>query len=203
MIWQSNGDFYYTAIGNIYRVALGSGAQALLTATNPIAYGLCEGPDGFIYCSADEVTPSGHASVRRVDPVTGSWTDVAYGGIAKPRGVGFDQRDSLYVESWGNRAVYRVDPVTQTVGQLSPITTEYTANWMVAHPDGYLYFTHMVGGATPGPRIDRQETVAGVRTALPGSPVLGQVVVAINHVPFGVSTSATKSSWGRLKSLYR
>lgn len=200
MICHSNGFIYFTAAGNVYRVDRVSGAQTNLTAAgNPFVTGICEGPDGQIYGSCEVTTPAGVVSTRRIDPMSGAWTNASYGAVAKPRGIGFDQRDSLYVESSSNRAVYRIDLAAQAVGQLSPTTNDYTAAWMVAHPDGYLYFTHL---PVSGPRIDRMDTVTGVRIALPTSPVLGPSIWAISYVPFA-TTSTNQTSWGRLKERYR
>jgi streptogramin lyase len=202
MIVHSNGDLYYTrADGKVVRVDRTTGAQTYLVSTASTAIGITERRDQDLYVSSDIGTSPNKTVVQRVDPNTGAVTPVAIGGIGKPRGIGFDLRDSLYVEAVSDRGVYRVNLSAGTLGPLTGLDLAYQSSWMIAHPDGYLYFTHIATGG--GIRIDREDPVTGAKATVSTSSVLGTSVIAISVAQIVVPTPTHSSTWGRIKSLYR
>lgn len=201
MILHSNGDFYYTSAGKVVRVNSTTGAQSLITPTSVDARGIVEGRDHQLYVASElNANTLNVVAVQRVDPNTGAASPVATGAIGKTRGIAFDMRDSLYVETFNERGVFRINYTNGTLGYLTGADNSYTTSWMIAHPDGKLYFTHNTG--TGIARVDRQNPVNGAKSILSQGGLLGQAVVGIN-VATDFPIPAATTTWGRVKTLYR
>jgi len=208
MFAHANKNIYYSGgtAGDIIELSLPGGVLTKLT-TNAFLANITEGPDGAIYgtgcLEADLHTACGGDATNDVVALrhvigSGVVTAAGYGPIGKPRGIAFDRRDSMYVESTNDRRVFRFGPSGQS-GALTGLDLAYTANCMVGHPDGNLYMTHNHTGV--GGNMDRLDPVTAVRTTLSSfgatTGLLGITVVRDWPSP------AQRKSWGQLKRFYR
>jgi hypothetical protein len=96
-----------------------------------------------------------------------------------------------------------VDPVAGTV---SPYVTlpllGVTAGSMAGHPDGGLYVPGVISSPQWGiVRVD--PVTAAVTTFSPSQPGFGYLGMDVVRNVVGCPSDAKRTTWGRLKSLYR
>jgi streptogramin lyase len=196
LLAHSNGDMYYTSGSKITRVNGVTGAQSVLSSGGVFLglHGLTEGPDHMIYAADFNVG----SQVLRVDPVSGAQTVVA-GPLtaAKPQGIAFDSRDSLYVLAVNDKRVYRVSGGTSGPLTASDGTTVF---WMTNNPDGNLYYTRQVPGVG---QVARVNTITGSVTSCTSGGLLVSTALAITTAHRECVVPTLHSTWGQVKTAYR
>lgn len=209
IVAHSNGFLYWTrGTGQIIRTDRNTGASSELvnvfTALGVAPMGIIEGDDNQLYVAT---ATSGNALVPwavKVDPNTGAASTYAKfaGSNTNVRDVAFDTRDSLYVYRIGfDHTIYRTDPVAQLAGPLLTVPNPGGAWGFAGHPDGGLYYLPVVNPNVGVSRVD--PVTKAVSVVVPPQGTWSLFNLALVRTATSCPSSTQRSTWGKVKGLYR